>query len=311
MASPLGVRENARCSRQTLGTLARSLSMARTTAALRLSSLTRSGVRRAPPCHLLQPLDEARPVLDQFVARIGGQQLGIAERRRDAAPLFRQRIDARLHVESALAAGLEGIDAHDMVLGQPVRQRFDRIGALEFGLRDLARHESIDLAGRLQIVGHHGDIGVGIFRRGIRDFLRQRRRQRRPRIDRRHFAHVVDRDEHLTCLLLFSPRGTPRLDLLPVCGGRWLEGGACLPVCLPFGNFSGRQRRQQLDGRGLGVGWDGQANVSRQQDRARHQNPPHGRLQHRLRNSRRVDFFSRGSNCIYVCGIAMSTVMPS
>ena len=94
-------------------------------------------------------------------------------------------IEARLHVVGTLAAGLQRVDAHHLVLAQADRQRLLGVAALELALGDERRCEAVVLLGVLQEIRnrrqrtlrrgrlHLGDdlgdlggkLGTGVFRR--------------------------------------------------------------------------------------------------------------------------------------------------
>ena len=80
-----------------------------------------------------QAADELRPLLGDDLDGIRRQQLVVAKRRGDGArPLavFKPGLD----VVIAVAAGLEAVDAHDLLFCQPGRQRDPGVGAFELAV---------------------------------------------------------------------------------------------------------------------------------------------------------------------------------
>ena len=155
----------------------------------------------SPAC-LPQHLDELIAMLGHQPDAVGAQELIVADGRRDrprARPRMRQ---SGLHVVGAVAAGLEGIDANDLILGQAGGRRDLRVGALEcdLALRPL-RHEAELLGGRLEKIGHHRNVGLArLGRVGIG--CGRIDRPRRPLVDRRLGQHVVVEPDRLVVATL-------------------------------------------------------------------------------------------------------------
>jgi hypothetical protein len=122
--------------------------------------------------------------------RIGRQQLVVAERSGDSARRL-VVFESGLHVVTAVAAGLEAVDADDLLLVQPGCEGDLPVGALEFAFAlRLARNEFEFLSGGGEKVGDHRHIGPG----GRRLFLRRLRRidrLGRAGINRRLGEHIV------------------------------------------------------------------------------------------------------------------------
>ena len=158
-----------------------------------------------------QAFDELIAAFGDDLDGVGRQQLIVAQRRRDRArPLI--VFKPRLHVVIAVAAGLEAVDTHDLLFGQPGRQGDAGVSAFEFALALRLKWSKLELAlGGCEKVGHHRHV-----RRGRRRlFLRLRRiaRFRRAAIDRRLRQHIiVERD-------LFTARAFRRPQM-PLCGNR-------------------------------------------------------------------------------------------
>ena len=165
-----------------------------------------------------------------------------------------RRLKPSLGVVAAAAAGLEGIDADDLLARQAGRARRAGINALELEIaRRALRHEAILLGGGLQKIGDHRD---------RRSFARLRAgrqridRPRRPGIARRLGEHVIgERDRHMVAAL-----GVAQAALLD----------HCVPIDLGFGviGLPGVEILREL---GLVVGEDRARNALRAGRRRRQQ----------------------------------------
>ena len=182
---PAVVLASRSCSFHESGTL-------RLNAIMRLSaSIFRSIASFASPVERLgllpQRRQQAAAVLGQDRDRIGAEQLVVADGGRDRARPGRRH--ARLHVIGAVAAGLEGVDADNLIARQAGGGRSLGIGALEVELAWRAlRHEAVLLGGGFQEIGDQRDRRLFARLRSGRGWID---RPRRPRIERRLGEHVV------------------------------------------------------------------------------------------------------------------------
>ncbi len=134
--------------------------------------------------------EETMAALGEQRDGIGAEQLIVTHRGRDCVRAGSRRLEAGLRVVETLAAGLEGVDADDLLARQPGGARGRRIGALEFGVAGLLRHKTPMFARGLQEVGGNWNFGPRRDRRPRR--RRQRtERPRRSRIDWRLGEYVV------------------------------------------------------------------------------------------------------------------------
>ncbi|MBA7475914.1 hypothetical protein ES707_11289 [subsurface metagenome] len=200
-----------------------------------------------------QRLQQRVALLGHQFDAVGREQLVVADRRRDR-PRARAAI-ARLHVVVAVAAGLEGIDPHRLLLGQAGRGGDARIGAFEIDLVGGPLRRELEVVRRgLNQIRHHRD------RLARWPFGRRRiDRPLRPGIDRWLGQHVVvERD-----LLTGAPLG---IAAAPLLGDRipvGFEGRLCLLPLLQlaaiFGHGLWRDLRRGLrHGAGHGVRKRGQ-----------------------------------------------------
>ncbi len=74
--------------------------------------------------------DELIALFGDDLDGVGRKELIIAKRRRDRAGFF-VVFKSGLHIVAAVAAGFEAIDAHNLVPGEPGRQRRPGISALK------------------------------------------------------------------------------------------------------------------------------------------------------------------------------------
>jgi hypothetical protein len=147
-----------------------------------------------------------------------------------------------LHVVAAIAAGLEGVDAHDLRLSEPGRQGGLCIGALVFhlGLRALRREIEM-LRRQSQEIGDHRHV----FARRPRRRTRRRRidRLRRARIDRRLGQHIVFEHDGLVGAALGVALAPLVGDRLPIGARLVVELLACLGVFLELAAVFDHRRR--------------------------------------------------------------------
>ncbi len=200
--------------------------------------------------------------LGQQFHRVGGQQLIVADRRRDRAAAGAPRREARLHIIVAVAAGLERIDPDDLVPGQPFRGRRSHIGSLEFDLRGRALRRELEmLRGGLDEIRRHRNV----FRR-TRSLVRLRfgfriHRPLRASVDRRLLQHIIiggDLDAvpslGIADLALFAHR-------TPIGGGIFFERSAGLLVvfqtALVLRHCGRREQLRQLQLPGSGFQREG------------------------------------------------------
>jgi len=203
--------------------------------------------------------------------RIGRQHLVVADRRRDR--LRPRRRDAGLRIVGAVAAGLEGIDADDLLARQARGERDARIGALEFEIaRRLIRHEA-ELGLRVaEEIGDHRD------RRRLARFRSGRRigidRARRAGIDRRLLQHVVLEQDGFVAAALGVADAALVAHRVPVGRGGGLVG--------PARRFIGRELGLVVAGHSDGGAGRQPAGAGRQRQRERRQqNGGDGAAQHK------------------------------
>ena len=139
---------------------------------------------------VLERGEETMAALGEQRDGIGAEQLIVTDRGRDCVRAWPRRLEAGLRVVETLAAGLEGVDADDLLARQPGGARGRRIGAFEFGsLACSGTKPQCSLRG-LQEVGGNWNFGPRRDRRPRR--RRQRtERPRRSRIDWRLGEYVV------------------------------------------------------------------------------------------------------------------------
>ena len=222
----------------------------------------------------LQRLHEMMTAFGDDLDRIGRQQLVVAERGGDSARRL-VVFEPGLHVVTAVAAGLEAVDADDLFFVQAGREGNLPVGALEFtfALRP-ARNEFEFLSGGGKKIGDHRHVGPG-GRRLLLRRLRRIDRFGRAGINRRLGEHIiVERQRFLAralgdALAPFLRNEAPiRLGLGGVSGLRLLifsKRAAILRDCrgrrrrshrgLPhLGRLRGRRHHGQQDRERTGAG---------------------------------------------------------
>ena len=174
-------------------------------------------------------------------------------------------IDAGLHVVRAATAGLQRVNAHDLILAQPARQRFSCITPFELVFARSVGHEAEYVACLIEEVGErrHGFVRLGRWV-SFGDTVEDRTnigRQRWAGVFWWLFEHVI-RDGERLLLGVFRPaKLAPLLDQLPIDLLLALEIGAAGQVIaigrkLRFGQPLGDLRG---NGNAAGIGDNGTA----------------------------------------------------
>ena len=184
------------------------------------------------------------PLFGEQRDAVGGEQLVVADRRRDRARARARGAQSGLHVVIAVAAGLERIDPHDLLARQPGRQCDAAIGALELDLAGGPLRRKLEMRrGGFQEIGDHrkrlalAGLVVGLrIHRPLRPVVQRRLRQ----------DIIIERDG-----LALAPLGVAAAPFFgnrgPVGFGFLLERGARRLIFLQLAAiFRDRLRRRRL-----------------------------------------------------------------